>query len=284
MCLQGLTTSHPAGELLAEWSQLGCPIWTGRPWSKMKMWEAVERGPHQSSLSPKAIAHFKAKSKEKVMAGQVQIVVWDDIKDIPPPQLKVSPIVAIPHKSKDFRSILDLLFRLRLRNLGFLDSVNDTTIKLAPKGALDQLGHTLSRIIHAFAEADDNAKIFMAKWDIKDGFRRMDCKAGEEWNFTYVLPQEPNKPTKLIVPTSLQMGWVQSPPYFHAAMETAWDIPSDYCDTPIGALPLHKFDKHPTGNEDYNELPPTVAGNEPCQYGLEVYVDNFMSIVIPTLQ
>ncbi len=102
MCLQGLTTSHPAGELLAEWSQLGCPTRTGWPWLKMKMWEAIERGPHQSSLSPKAIAHFKAKSKEKVMAGQVQIVVWDDIKDDPPPQLKVSPIAAIPHKSKDF--------------------------------------------------------------------------------------------------------------------------------------------------------------------------------------
>jgi hypothetical protein len=137
------------------------------------------------------------------MAGQAQIVVWDDIKDNPPPQLKVSPIAAIPHKSKDFQSILDLSFRLWLRNGGFLDSFNDTTIKLAPKGALDQLGHALRRIIHAFAEADDVAKIFMAKWDIKDSFWRMDCEAGEEWNFAYMLPQEPNKPTKLIVPTSL---------------------------------------------------------------------------------
>ncbi len=180
MCPQGLATSHLARELLAEWSRLGCPTWAGWPWLKMEMWEAIEWGPHQTSLSPKAIVHFKAKSKEKVMAGQVQIVVWDDIKDNPLPQLKVSPIPAILHKSKDFQSILDLLFWLRLRNGGFLDSVNDTTIKLAPKRALNQLGPALSRIIHAFAEADDNAKIFMAKWDIKDGFWRMDCKAGEE--------------------------------------------------------------------------------------------------------
>jgi hypothetical protein len=222
------------------------------------------------SLLPKAIAHFKAESKEKVTAGQVQIVVWDDIKDNSPPQLKVSPIAAIPRKSKDFQSILDLSFRLRLRNGGFLDSVNDTTIKSAPKGALEQLGHALSSIIHAFAEANDNAKIFMAKWDIKDDFWRIDCKAGEEWNFAYVLPQEPNKPTKLIVPTSLQMGWVESLPYFCATTETAWDIALDYCDTPIGTLPPHKFDKHLTGNEDYNALPPTAAGNKPCQYRLEV--------------
>jgi hypothetical protein len=46
---------------------------------------------------------------------------------------------------------------------------------MAPRGALDQLGQALSRIIHAFAEADEDAKIFMAKWDIKDGFWRMDC-------------------------------------------------------------------------------------------------------------
>jgi hypothetical protein len=99
MGLQGLATSHPAGELLAEWSQLVCPTRTGQPWSKMEMWEAVEWGPHQSSLSPKAIAHFKAESKDKVTAGQAQIVIWDDIKDNPPPQLKVSPIAAIPNKS-----------------------------------------------------------------------------------------------------------------------------------------------------------------------------------------
>ena len=111
----------------------------------------------------------------------------------------------IPHKSKAFRSILDLSFRLRLRSGGILASVNDSTIK-APQGALDQLGHALSRIIHAFAEAEEDDKIFMAKWDIKDGFWRMDCAEGEEYNFAYVLPQEEEKPVTLVVPTSLQMG------------------------------------------------------------------------------
>jgi hypothetical protein len=41
---------------------------------------------------------------------------------------------------------------------------------MVPRGALDQLGQALSQIIHAFAAADEDAKIFMAKWDIKDGF------------------------------------------------------------------------------------------------------------------
>ncbi len=74
---------------------------------------------------------------------------------------------------------------------------------MAPKGALDQLGHALSRIIHAFAESDEyiGSNNFMAKWDIKDGFWRMCCEDGEEWNFAYVLPQRSDEPIRLVVPT-----------------------------------------------------------------------------------
>jgi hypothetical protein len=69
---------------------------------------------------------------------------------------------------------------LHLANGGVRSSVNGTIEKTAPAGAIDQLGNCLSHIIHAFAEADENAKIFMAKRDIKDGFWRMDCAEGEE--------------------------------------------------------------------------------------------------------
>ena len=282
MCPAGIATSHPAGSMLAEWSQMGCPTRTGKPWSKAEMWEAVARGPHQSSLSPEAIAHFAEESAEKVRVGQAKLVLWDDIKDDPPPQLKISPIAAIPHKSKAFRSILDLSFRLRLRSGGLLASVNDNTVKLAPQGALDQLGHALSRIIHAFAEADDDDKIFMAKWDIKDGFWRMDCAEGEEYNFAYVLPQEEGKPITLVVPTSLQMGWVESPPYFCAATETARDIAETYANTPVGSLPEHKFLKHVRGDAAANDLPTSARTDSPCRYCIEVYVDDFMSLIIPT--
>ena len=108
------------------------------------------------------------------------------------------PIAAIPHKSKAYRSILDLSFRLRLKNGGFRDAVNDTTVKTAPGGAIDQIGECLSRIIHAFTAAEEDAKIFMAIWDIKDGFWRMDCREGDEWNFAYVLPQPEGEPVRLI--------------------------------------------------------------------------------------
>ena len=143
------------------------------------------------------------------------------------------------------------------------------------------MGHALSQIIHTFAKADENNKIFMAKWGIKDGFWLMDCEAGEEYNFTHVLPQEEGMPITLVVPTLLQMGWVESPPYFCAATETARDIASDYCDTPVGSPPHHKFAKHVTGAKEFDKLL-FISTNMGFFYALKVYVHDFMSIVIPT--
>ena len=94
----------------------------------------------------------------------------------------------IPHKSRLFRAILHLSFSIRLANGNQVPSVNDTSDKTAPQGACDQMGHSLMRLIHTFAQADDDANNFMAKWDIKDGFWRLNCELGEEWNFAYVLP------------------------------------------------------------------------------------------------
>jgi hypothetical protein len=196
----------------------------GNPWTKEEIWEAVRQEPHQSALSPEAITHFAKEAAEKVHTKQAHIVAWDDIKDNPPRELKFSPIAAIPHTSKAFWSILDLSFWLKLKNGGVLASVDDTMVKTAPKGAINQIGDGLLQIIQTFAEADETAKVFMAKWDIKDGFWRLDCTEEEEYNFAYVLPQPEGEPIRIVFPTLLQMWWVESPLYFCAATEMARDV------------------------------------------------------------
>jgi hypothetical protein len=153
--------------------------------------------------------------------------------------------------------------------------------KTAPAGTIDQIGKCLSCIIHTFAKADDTAKIFMAKWDIKDGFWQMDCTTGEEWNCAYVLPQEDGKPVTLVVPTLLQMGWVESPPYFCAATETSRDVTMEYIETKISLLPSHKFQHYAMDSPDYTDLPETAIESKGFGYMVEVYVDDFMSLVIP---
>ena len=276
---RGRARQHPAGDLLEEWARYGCPAATGRNWTKEQMQEAIDRGPHQSALEPAALEHFRLEIKEKVEAGQARVVEWDTIKDNPPPQLKISPVAAIPHNSKPYRSILDLSFRLRLCDGGMLPAVNDTTTKTAPQGACDQIGHALKRLIHAFAEADEDAKIFMAKWDIKDGFWRLNCQEGEEWNFAYVLPQPEGQPIRLVIPTSLQMGWIESPPYFCTASETARDAAGEYCETKVGSLPRHKFEG--ISCKGMEERPEGEGqGGGTFKYLIEVYVDDFISFVL----
>ncbi len=69
---------------------------------KGDIWESVAWAPCQSCLSLEALAHFVEESVKKIKAGQAKLVFWDDIKENPPPQLKILLIAAIPHKSKAF--------------------------------------------------------------------------------------------------------------------------------------------------------------------------------------
>ena len=121
----------------------------------------------------------------------------------------------------------------------------------------------------------------MEKWDIKDGFWRLDCRDGEEWNFAYVLPQQEGEPVRLVVPTSLQMGWIESPPYFCAASETARDVAQQYVEREVGITPDHKFLHHTTTSEEYAKLPTTnKQGDGGFNYMLEVYCDDFVSLAM----
>jgi hypothetical protein len=69
MCPSGIAMSHPAEELLKEWSQMGCPTQMGHPWSKEEMWEAVQRGLHSSAMSPMALMHFTEEENRKGEGG-----------------------------------------------------------------------------------------------------------------------------------------------------------------------------------------------------------------------
>jgi hypothetical protein len=124
----------------------------------------------------------------------------------------------------------------------------------------------------------------MAKCDVKDRFWRMCCEDGKQWNFTYVLPQPEGNPIRLVVSTSLQMGWVESPPYFCLASKMARDIAEVYTNTPVGSLPPHKFMHHTCGDAEASKLPKTSHTPTMLRYRLEVYMDAFMSVVISTSQ
>ena len=80
------------------------------------------------------------------------------------------------------------------------------------------------------------------------------------------------------------MGWVESPPYFCTATETARDVNTKYINTEVGSLPTHKFEKYAVGNGDYATLLEGTATKTGFLCMVEVYVDDFMSLVFPVSQ
>ena len=60
MCPLGLAVHHPAYETLKIYATEGCPVKTGRNWTKEDIHAAVMRGPHESALAEEAISHFSA--------------------------------------------------------------------------------------------------------------------------------------------------------------------------------------------------------------------------------
>jgi hypothetical protein len=140
MCPSGLTLCHPAGPTLLKHATQGYPTLTGKPWTREMVQEVVDRGPHKSALAPDAIKQLTDEVAAKVAAGQACIVNWLDIWDYPPHELKFSPISIIPHKSP---------CSFCLCNGGRIPSVNEASIKSAPKGSIDQIGQSLSCIIYA---------------------------------------------------------------------------------------------------------------------------------------
>ena len=64
------------------------------------------------------------------------MVRWDNIKQNPLSNLKISPLVMIPHKIRKYRPILELSFALKVSGWD-LPSVNEARKETAPAEALD---------------------------------------------------------------------------------------------------------------------------------------------------
>ena len=79
----------------------------------------------------------------------------------------------IPHKSKEFRIILNISFRLQhVEKL--MESVNLATVKQAPAESMVQTGECFQRLIAFLADNYDPVQpLLFSKLDIKDGFGRL---------------------------------------------------------------------------------------------------------------
>ena len=84
--------------------------------------------------------------------------------------------------------------------------MNGATKEIASAESVEQVGTVMPRIIEALATALlSGDPIRFRKLDIKDGFWRMVFAVGENLNFAYILPNHPEAPKKLVIPSALQM-------------------------------------------------------------------------------
>jgi hypothetical protein len=122
--------------------------------------------------------------------------------------------------------ILDLSFaQSQTDEVIIQESINNTTCPMAPEAPVKELGNMLPQILDIMVTVPPEEHIQFSKMDLANGYWQMVVDPASRWNFAYIMPSKPGTPTRLVVPSTLQiMGWNESPAYLCAMMESIWDI------------------------------------------------------------
>jgi hypothetical protein len=194
---QPLADVHPFTPTIKKWRH-GIAVDCGPHWSWDVIEATVERGPHPTARTPEAMALFEEDIEYQHKAGFCNVIPWDEIKRLRPPNLKISPMAAVPQVGRRPRIILDLSFPVYQEVDGVVTatqaSVNDTTALQASSAAVKEIGKVLSQLLTYMRDTPEGLHILMSKLDISDGFWRLIVRSMDCYNFAYVLPQQEGEP------------------------------------------------------------------------------------------
>jgi hypothetical protein len=269
--------------MILDWATNGCPTNCGPDWTQDQIKAYLAYSNHTSANSPQAIQAITAETQERIAAGICQAVSWNTIKVNPPPHLKISPLAAIPHKTRLFRLIHDLSFSLcHTHNAAPFQPVNRFSDKdQVPHHSMHELGNVIPRLLRKLATLDTRRPIFFTKIDLKDGYWRVRVTENGKWNFAYALPQlsqDSPEDITLILCLALAMGWIDSPPFFCGVTETARDVMEDYDrDETLEPHPLEHYMMNMT-QADIQQLPLAPPMEPPTPAHKEVYMDDFLAL------
>ena len=220
-------------EMLFEFATVGCAAECGPPWRQDVLDAAKAAGPHVSALMDDSIELIWEDVTYQQRAGFIRIVSESELfGGKTHPDLKISRVAVVPQANRRGRLILNLSAEVdvpepskgRRRKRGRRGrkhpSVNKTTEPVEDQTGVEALGTAMHSIMQFMFDTDNEWEIDWQKIDLSDGFWRMVVKEGHEWNFVYQLPKrEGDTETFYVVPSSLQMGWKNSPAYFCSATE-----------------------------------------------------------------
>ena len=217
----------------------GCIADCGPDWSPEVIKAAAAIGPHVSALLPESATLIWEDIDYQVAAGFVKLI--SETKLFGPdqsPKLKISRVALVPQANRRGRIILNLSAAVnaaqpatktrkkrRADTIHMQASVNETTTDAEDQSGVEALGPALPSILKFMHDTDCEWEIDWQKIDLSDGFWRMIVESGQEFNFVFQMPQRPgDSEIFYVVPSSLQMGWTNSPAYFCVATRTTREL------------------------------------------------------------
>ena len=202
---------HPAADLLRNYRDCGVGFKTGAPgWDQDRVRQAIERGAHRSATEN--LAFVRQEFVDYVKKRYWIVLPASDVTQLP--DLRLSPLGVVPQAERRPRLICDYTFY----------GVNQDTEPEAPPEAM-QFGKALTRILWALSCANPcYGPVSLAKFDLSDGFYRIQLRWQAIPSLGVLLPQAPDEIPLVALPLVLPMGWTESPPAFCAATETVADL------------------------------------------------------------
>ena len=285
---QRLLPAADYGKLM-EYSTRGVRAECGEPWPEEVIQRALAAGPHVSASRPDGAALIWEDIQYQVDAGFVKVVSEEELfAQGTPKELKVSRVAVVPQQNRRDRIILNLSAEVapaeadrsrrgRKRQRPH-PSVNETTVAAEDQAAVQKLGQAIPALLRFMFETDCEWEIWWQKIDLSDGFWRMVVEAGAEKNFVFQMPPREGDTTRYyVIPSSLQMGWKNSPAYFCTATDLTRKLVARVLSlTRERGLPVpHRYDEH--------VVPGTIGVSkeeeisEQCVIELQVFVDDFMN-------
>jgi hypothetical protein len=221
---------------------------TTPPWTRQQLLAAATRGSHKSAQD-----HVEFVCEEMVdFAKQGFWTVLPLADAITIPHLRLSPLGVVPQRNRRPRLIVDYTY----------SGVNPDTFKMAPPEAM-QFGRALQRVMHTIVNADPRfGPVKLGKIDISDGFYRIGLQASDIPRLGVILPQTGTQ-LYAAFPLALPMGWVESPPYFTAATETACDLTNQAIAQDWRMPPPHRLESLAHTPPDNILRIPTAHGGTP---------------------
>ena len=270
-------------EELVRLADEGCPANCGPPWALDVIEEARKAGPHKSASTPEAAELIWDDIQYQVDAGFVKIVTHDELfGGTVPTELKISRVAVVPQDNRRDRIILNLSAEVdmpgsRRTKKRRHPSVNETTAPAEDQEPVQKLGCAVPELLRFMHDVDCTWEIMWQKIDLSDGFWRMIIESGKEHNFVFQMPMKPGDDTVYyVVPSSLQMGWKNSPAYFCKATDVTKSMIARLLALSLdtGIDNEHEHDLKAAG--DVDETTKWVIPSD-LEIEMQVFVDDFMN-------